>query len=52
MKFIDLLHRADPVRRLADNFNAIVFGQVATPGLCCSAGSHCQKKVVDNKSVL
>src|ERR1700678_990535 len=30
MKFIDLLHRADSVRRLADNFNAVVFGQVAT----------------------
>ena len=30
MKFIDLLHRADSVRRLADNFNAVVFGQIAT----------------------
>src|SRR6202522_3473763 len=30
MKFVDLLHRADSVRRLADNFNAVVFGQIAT----------------------
>src|SRR3984885_7027978 len=30
MKFIDLLHRAYSVRRLAYNFNAVVFGQIAT----------------------
>src|SRR5246500_1223363 len=29
MKFIDLLHRTDSVRRLAYNFNAVVFGQIA-----------------------
>jgi len=30
MKFIDLHHRAYSVRRLACNFNAVVFGQIAT----------------------
>ena len=30
MKFIDLLHRTYSVRRLAYNFNAFVFGQIAT----------------------
>src|SRR5467141_133467 len=30
MKFIDLLHRTYSVRRLAYNFNAVVFGQIAT----------------------
>jgi hypothetical protein len=30
MKFIDLLHRAYSVCRLAYNFNAVVFGQIAT----------------------
>src|SRR5690348_6527679 len=30
MKFVDLLHRTDSVRRLAYNFNAVVFGQIAT----------------------
>src|ERR1700677_3874306 len=30
MKFIDLLHRAYSVRRLAYDFNAAVFGQIAT----------------------
>ena len=30
MKFIDLLYRAYSVRRLAYNFNAVVFGQIAT----------------------
>src|SRR6204780_4432707 len=30
MKFIDLLHRTYSVRRLADNFNVVVFGQIAT----------------------
>src|ERR1700678_777226 len=30
MKFIDLLHPAYSVRRLAYNFNAVVFGQIAT----------------------
>src|SRR5207237_1755209 len=30
MKFIDLLHRAYSVRRLAYNFNAVVLGQIAT----------------------
>src|ERR1700691_1622736 len=30
MKFIDLLHRAYSVRRLAYDFNAVVFGQIAT----------------------
>src|SRR5580704_6411699 len=30
MKLIDLLHRAYSVRRLAYNFNAVVFGQIAT----------------------
>jgi hypothetical protein len=30
MKFIDLLHSTDSVRRLAYNFNAVVFGQKAT----------------------
>src|SRR5271168_1828667 len=29
MKFIDLLHRTDSVRRLAYNFNVVVFGQIA-----------------------
>src|SRR3981189_3445779 len=29
MKFMDLLHRPYSVRRLADNFNAVVFGQIA-----------------------
>jgi hypothetical protein len=30
MKFIDLLHPTYSVRRLAYNFNAVVFGQLAT----------------------
>ncbi len=30
MMFIDLLHRTYSVRRLAYNFNAVVFGQIAT----------------------
>src|SRR5271170_7780835 len=30
MKFIDLLHRAYSIRRLPYNFNAVVFGQIAT----------------------
>src|SRR5580658_2398694 len=30
MKCIDLLHRTYSVRRLAYNFNAVVFGQIAT----------------------
>ncbi len=30
MKFIDLLHRTYSIRRLAYNFNAVVFGQIAT----------------------
>src|SRR2546430_6009705 len=30
MKFVDLLHRTYSVRRLAYNFNAVVFGQIAT----------------------
>jgi hypothetical protein len=30
MKLIDLLHRAYSVRRLAYDFNAVVFGQIAT----------------------
>src|SRR3984957_466884 len=30
MKFVDLLHRTDSVRRLADNFNVVVFGQIET----------------------
>src|SRR5260370_13431403 len=30
MKFMDLLHRTYSVRRLAYNFNAVVFGQIAT----------------------
>jgi hypothetical protein len=30
MKFVDLLHRTDSVRRLAYNFNVVVFGQIAT----------------------
>src|SRR5499425_1345569 len=30
MKFIDLLHRTDSVRRLAYNFNVVVLGQIAT----------------------
>src|SRR5271168_2271895 len=30
MEFVDLLHRAYSVRRLAYNFNAVVFGQIAT----------------------
>ncbi len=30
MKFIDLFHRTYSVRRLAYNFNAVVFGQIAT----------------------
>src|ERR1700741_1309820 len=30
MKFIDLLHRTYSVRRLTYNFNAVVFGQIAT----------------------
>src|SRR5215469_2477316 len=30
MKFIDLSHRSYSVRRLAYNFNAVVFGQIAT----------------------
>src|SRR4051812_37851738 len=30
MKFIDLLHRAYSVRRLAYNFNVVVFGHIAT----------------------
>src|SRR5213075_3375296 len=30
MKFVDLLHRTDSVRRLAYNFNVVVFGEIAT----------------------
>src|SRR6476661_3694987 len=30
MKFVDLLHRTDSVRRLAYNFDVVVFGQIAT----------------------
>src|SRR5215470_12572906 len=30
MKFVDLLHRTYSVRRLAYNFNVVVFGQIAT----------------------